>query len=288
MTCREFKHSASSLTMWELTRARDERILSHAEECGPCGAWLQQQRTLAASMQALQASTAGQEAGPNVERALLQAFRQATPTNAAVPALSSTAEFAVTGTRTAKVEAGERNQPLRPIAMPRSTPVALRLSRFFEIGAYAAVAAAILVGTFLGVRLLQDRHPAAPMQSHNLPAKVEPVAHRAAADPAQNPVPKTIAETPIVTGEVQPVTLSRKRLQTAPAPESASTSANSNAQDLTEATYTPLMLCDPLSCAAETQVVRVELPANGQSSQPQMADLVVGYDGVVRAVRMVN
>jgi hypothetical protein len=36
--------------------------------------------------------------------------------------------------------------------------------------------------------------------------------------------------------------------------------------------------------------VRVELPAtaSGQGSQPQMADLVVGYDGVVRAVRMVQ
>ena len=166
--------------MWELTRARDERILSHAEECGPCGAWLQQQRTLAASMQTLQASTAGREAGPDVERALLQAFRQAAPTNAAVPALSGSAEFAVAGTRAAKVEARERNQPLRPIVMPRSTPIALRLSRFFEIGAYAAVAAAILVGTFLGVRLLQDRHPMAPMQSQNVPANVEPVAHQVA------------------------------------------------------------------------------------------------------------
>jgi len=34
----------------------------------------------------------------------------------------------------------------------------------------------------------------------------------------------------------------------------------------------------------------MELPGNGagQNSQPPVADLVVGYDGVVRAVRIVN
>jgi hypothetical protein len=54
--------------------------------------------------------------------------------------------------------------------------------------------------------------------------------------------------------------------------------------------YVPLMFCDPLSCAADAQVVRMELPPNpaSQTSQPQLADVVVGYDGVVRAVRMVN
>ena len=56
-----------------------------------------------------------------------------------------------------------------------------------------------------------------------------------------------------------------------------------------EAGYVPLMFCDPLSCSAETQVVRMELPPPvGLDSQPQLADVVVGYDGVVRAVRMVN
>ena len=191
------------------------------------------------------------------------------PNNVAVPALSSTAEFAVAETRAAKVEARERNQPLRPIVMPRSTPVALRLSRFFEIGAYAAVAAAILVGTFLGVRLLQDRHPVAPMQSQIVPANVEPVAHQVV--PTPTPVPKTIAKAPIGSREVQPVTLSRKRLHASSAPETVASGDDS--QELAEATYTPLMFCDALSCAAETQVVRVELPASGQSSQPQMADL---------------
>ena len=51
------------------------------------------------------------------------------------------------------------------------------------------------------------------------------------------------------------------------------------------------MFCDPLSCSSDAQVVRMELPAagaNDRDAQPQVADVVVGYDGVVRAMRIVN
>ena len=33
MTCREFKHSAASLTLWELTRGEDDEVLEHPEQC---------------------------------------------------------------------------------------------------------------------------------------------------------------------------------------------------------------------------------------------------------------
>ena len=78
MTCREFEHRATSLTLWELSQAQDQQILDHAGECQKCAAWLQQQRMLAATMQTLQARTADCAAGPDVERALLRAFRQGT------------------------------------------------------------------------------------------------------------------------------------------------------------------------------------------------------------------
>ncbi len=52
--------------------------------------------------------------------------------------------------------------------------------------------------------------------------------------------------------------------------------------------YVALMFCDPLSCSSDSQVVRMELPAASQDAQPQIADVVVGYDGLVRAVRIVN
>jgi hypothetical protein len=68
------------------------------------------------------------------------------------------------------------------------------------------------------------------------------------------------------------------------------TVAAEEAQSDADSEYVALMFCDPLSCSSDSQVVRMELPANGagQNSQPAVADLVVGYDGVVRAVRIVN
>ena len=161
--------------------------------------------------------------------------------------------------------------------------MALRLSRFFEVGAYVAMAAALLVGVFLGVRLLQHSSNAARVQSQIVPASVEPVVQK----------PAAIAQKALASDEhPQPVTLARKRCSRcarARVQHVVAQVTNDDSQSLADAGYTALMFCDPLSCAAETQVVRVELPAaGGQSSQPQMADLVVGYDGVVRAVRMVN
>lgn len=266
MTCREFKHDAASLHLWELARTGDAEILGHADQCEACGSWLQKQRKLAVSMQTLQARTAGLEAGPDVERALLRVFRQDT---------LQSADHALSGVK-------ERSGSYRPAVTPLSTPMALRLSRFFEVGAYVALAAALLVGVFLSIRLLQHHSSPSAVESQNVPAGVEPVANQA------TPAPRVIAEAPVARREVRPVTVARRRVHTSAVPENSVSSAVDDSQELAEAAYTPLMFCDPLSCAAETQVVRVELPPSGDSSQPQMADLVVGYDGVVRAVRMVN
>ena len=50
------------------------------------------------------------------------------------------------------------------------------------------------------------------------------------------------------------------------------------------------MLCDPLSCSGDEQVVRMELPATAAdgSAGTQMADVIVGDDGLVRAIRIVK
>ena len=268
MTCREFKHEADSLTLSELSQASREQLASHAQGCEDCGAWLQQQRTLAASMQALQSRTAGLEAGADVERALLQAYRQAAPQRAGV----------------APREARERSESSPRAATLASTPVAMRLSRLFEIGAYVAVAAAILVALFLGLRLLEDRSHPRPVQSQVAPEE---------SGPARGKQVASAREVPSAPAVKQPsVTMASRKKAARPVHRQVLMETNTSATETgeIEPAYTALMFCDPLSCAAETQVVRVELPpsSTSQSSQPQMADLVVGYDGVVRAVRLVN
>ena len=274
MTCREFKHTAASLTLWELTRSQDREITGHAEACPSCGTWLQKQRSLAASMRTLQTKTAGLEAGPSVEQALLRAFRQAPRAEAVI--------------RPAGVK--ERFGP-RPVAALRSTPVAIsaiKLSRLFEIGAYAAVAAAIVIGVFLGARLMRDRQATGPAPTQTASAGAAPVTHQPA----------------VVGGETSAVEAGTHSSSSSPARHAsgnvrrttvnsgekgdAATAADSS-QTSSDAEYMALMICDPLSCSTDSQVVRMELPAaSGQDAAPQVADVVVGYDGVVRAVRIVN
>ena len=255
MTCREFKHIAASLTLWELSRPGDQQILNHAEECPKCGAWLDRQHMLAASMQTLQARTAGRQAGPQVERALLRMFRQA------------------------PFEATHR------VAAHRSAPIAFRLSRFFEVGAYVAVAAAIVVGLFLGVRLLEEHSMKGPVQTQSRPAPAQ-----------QTPAAVNVTPTEIAPPTHQEPVLSAKRHVASRSAATSRTAKASNADAGVSQTddpgYVALMFCDPLICSTDAQVIRMELPVTGatgdREAPTQLADVVVGYDGVVRAMRIVN
>ena len=255
MTCREFEHRAASLSLRELSQVRDEQALDHVDQCEKCAAWLQQQRMLAASMQTLQARTAACEAGLSVERALLRGFRQRTYT------------------------------PEPPVTAHCFTPIAMRLSRFFEAGAYVAVAAAIVIGLFLAVRLWEHRAMNGP--TNNAVTQPAPSLTGVVAEAPKAGVPQQPAAVPGARNPVRP----RRPVPTAP--------SRLNPQDASQATlagdYVALMFCDPLSCSSDAQVVRMELPnpasaeAGGESeAQMRIADVVVGYDGVVRAVRIVN
>ncbi len=255
MTCREFKHAAASLTLWELARSDDQDLLHHAGECVKCAVWLHEQQMLAAGMQALQTRTAGCEAGTHVEKALLRRFRE------------------------------ETFEQTPSVATLRATPIAFRLSRFFEEGAYAAVAAAIAVGLFLGVRLLERRAPKVTGQTS--PAVTAPV-QRAQASSAsvQQQVAPTMRERPEM-----PV---KREAAAHPVFQGGRTrhfSAAAASPTTDDSDYVALMFCDPLICSTDAQVVRMELPvagANDPNAETHVADVVVGDDGLVRAVRIVN
>jgi hypothetical protein len=170
-----------------------------------------------------------------------------------------------------------------------SAPTAFRLSHFFEIGAYVAVAAAIIVSVFLGVRLLQHSSRTVPAQSGITPVSTRPLMQKPAVA-AQGDSSKLASG--VTNKHVASATQSQSqrsdsaRLATA----TVQTVAAEEPQGDVDSDYVALMFCDPLSCSSDSQVVRMELPANGaeQNSQPPVADLVVGYDGVVRAVRIAN
>lgn len=303
MTCRDFRHYVASFSLPELAptqmQIEDPQIVGHVQACPACESWFEAQRTLHASLHTLRARTSGREAGPDVERALLQVFRQGIPAGRASLAA---AQSAVVGTEPTSSGVTETWKMWRPQseAAPRSTPFALRLSRWFEFGAYAAVAAAIAIAIFLGIHLLQHGSNAKPMESKSAPERSVPV--------IQQPIvvasgPETtradIGDSHTLRPGLRAAPISHRGVarksslaQTVPASQGSAAVADDSQSDADAgAGYTALMFCDPLSCASETQVVRMELPESadaGQGVQPRIADVVVGYDGVVRAVRFEN
>ncbi len=262
MTCHEFINVAESLTPAQLLlmQTEDEAMVSHGRECAACGRWLAAQGVLSSALQTLRLQTARREAGPKVEQAVLQAFR------------------------------ARGFGPAAAVAPERAASAAWKLSRFFEIGAYAAVAAALVVGVLLEARMWSDRQ--------TTPVAVQ--APAAAASPQANSVRDNVAGGNVV-GEVKPTEVAQ-----APATKAKTQATKLNARQpqagVEQAAaaspdrqgFVPLMFCDPLICSGDEQVIRMELPGNGAGSadgnggQPVIADVVIGDDGLVRAMRIVN
>jgi len=262
MTCREFIETAESLTPLQLRllETKDEQMSAHARECGGCGKWMESQRLLGNALQVLRAHTAQSEASPKVELAVLEAFR--------------TQGF----------------EGVAAVAPDRAAPAVWKLSRFFEVGAYAAVAAALIIGIFLGARMWRDK-PApqaqAQVQESPLPQVVDPrAATGAGVTESSGSASAEVASKPVSASAIKGAVPAARRSQPVVA-QAATTNVDRQG-------FVALMFCDPLICSGEEQVIRMELPANalasadGNGSQPVIADVVVGDDGLVRAMRIVN
>lgn len=261
MTCREFMDAAELLTPSQLLRlpAEEQPLSAHASECGSCREWLESHRALGNAFHALSSETAEQQAGPQVEQTVLRAFR---------------------------------NHDFAPpvVVMPqRATASLWTLSRVFEYGAYAAVAAALIVGVFLGVRVLRDSQSKATPVEATVTAPQSQGASSSALESksglAEQPASAATAKVAGSAGGETPVVAVKR---TVPVRVETETSTSESAE------YVPLMLCDPLICSGDEQVIRMELPASGSASadggsgQTVLADVVIGEDGLVRGMRIVN
>lgn len=259
MTCRDFMDAAELLTPSQLLRlpTEEQPLSAHANECRSCREWMDSHRVLGNAFSALSSDTGEQQAGPEVERALIQFFRQQ--------------EFGA-----------------QVVVMPKPAAASLwTLSRIFEYGAYAAVAAALAVGVFLGVRVLRDQQskPATVQATVTAPQTSSPITGTTDAKSRSTEHPAVgVAEKEAREVATQNPAVAVKR--TSP----AATKAEANTSET--AGYVPLMLCDPLICSGDEQVIRMELPAgsasDGSAGQPVLADVVIGEDGLVRRMRIVN
>jgi len=213
MSCEDFEDDVVDLARGEeLGDAERAETLAHAEECLRCAARLDDERAVTSGLRAFAARTAGAEAPPRIEAALLRALRDP---------------------RTVERGGATPASPLRAVVLLR-------------LAAAAAILAAIVV---------------VPPRAGSSP---EPAA------------PTALAPATVAGGEAAAV---------GAAGENADFVALSYGEDLGE--------------LDSVQVVRVELPrtalaalgwAGSDSAQtgPVRAEVIVGHDGVARAIRFVD
>ena len=170
------------------------------------------------------------------------------------------------------VDLAQKNQALQPSPsvkrslleeldslQPSPTPRRMRII-------YYAIAGAAII--CLVVALLSARRP-------------HPVAPTIANTPAVKPAP-IVPETTPTTAPLTPTVVARHE-----APARRRLSATAPNTD-----FYPVVMCDSVTCAGPALTVRVQLPrsplATRGSNTPVMADLLVGEDGLVRGVRLLQ
>ena len=281
MNCLEFESQLEVLARGALADARTRAAAeAHAESCAACAARLADERALSAGMRALAAGMKGTEAPAGVETALLAAFR--------ARAASAPVEESSDAAATTNVVPLSGHAPARRWSWAKTVAVA-------SLAAAASLALFVLAQP--GLR------PQAPPQS----AMIEP-------PPNSNggPVPPAVAlgdseavvegvgpePTPEVTRYRAPrpratnVSYSQRASRSAPA-------ADARAQEVATE-FIPLVQAGPYTQSEEGHLVRVEMPrsalasfglpvnAEAAAGGRVKADVLMGQDGIARAIRFVR
>lgn len=250
MKCGDFEKLIPQLAGRGLIEAgKQAAALRHVETCASCAAKLADERVLLSGVRAVRAELANEVAPAHLEQTLLHAFRER------VAALPTTV-------------AGSRPEASVLVSLPQRSKVRVNWK-------VAAIAAVILLATSVGaiVFVRSFREEEAPPQQVEIP---QPVPNSAAPTEKPNDESDQVAQAPTP----------RRRAKPRP-----------HVETVTE--YFPLIAGDDLDLLEFDQVVRVELtpaalrevglPASyATEGDFVMADLVLGRDGIARAIRFVR
>ncbi len=251
MKCKDFEKLVPRLTHNQLLDAGTrEQGVAHKEGCAPCAQRLAEEQFLLAGVCAVVAEISREEAPASVEAALLAAFRKQ---------------------KTASISASGLTLPVK------TSPRAPHWKR-------AAIAAGIFILFSLGIFFWQQ----ARALNQRSGEQVKTSAPTLAPEPLP-PAPQAVVENRAVTSQAatrpQP-----KRLRPQPF-------ANRKSEVLTE--FFPLMEGEELDGLENGQIVRVELSGAAllevglpvdvaMANESVKADVVLGHDGLARAIRFVR
>jgi len=257
MNCQDFEKLALAFARNSLLdTATREQGLIHLEGCERCAARLTEERALLARVRSVAAELAGEDPPARVETALLAAFR---------------AQTAATTSSTV-------------ISMPsRPTPSG---ARHWSSWKFAAVAAGILILISIMAIFWGSASSFKPQQEK------QAVGHtRVSAPPT--PAPKQVESS---VGHNQVAVEQIKKL---PNRVSRRESVDSSDESEVVTEFFPLREGEDLTELESLQLVRVELPGSALSevglpvdpetaTEPVKADVVLGQDGLARAIRFVR
>ena len=251
MNCSEFQHVSHELARDQVEGRDKIEALTHAGECPRCAEYLEQERRLTLKLGFLSRALSSQEAPERLESALLTAFREHaahTDGNGSVP-----------------LHAGPRLWARQ---------------KFWGWGATAAALAAV-IALAVGVHSRRNSQTEPSTASVVTPAtSTQGSASSAAMAEREDHLPA-----------IQAV---RHRHDVSPHLRSVRSEGTTVADN---SGFVPLIYCDELNCATPGEIVRVEIPASSlpmmglvsdNRSGPVRADVVVGEDGIARAIRLVD
>jgi len=249
MFCRDFEKIAGDLAAGRLMEAgKRERALRHASECSACALWLNAERTVEAGLRALTEGAEEGKAPPHLKLALRAAF--------------------------------DRQVKAAPVPIP--APARSRnLTRW-------RLAAAALILFAVAVALLQGAAP--PNSKRDLSGGGSPAPREQSPQRINEPDKQ---EQKIETNVAKVMSTNRHTRRP------ATTSDNVARNDETVTDYIPLTYLADATAVESGTVLRVELPPSAliavglpapveRSDSRVKADVVVGDDGVARAVRFVR
>jgi hypothetical protein len=253
MNCSDFQRTVSLVAGDRLIEAGARlAALRHAEACAACTARLNEERALISGMRTVRAEIASEQAPVHLETVLLKAFREHAKRAEIIP---------IAHERPAAVSLGGRGRP--------------RSQRSGAHWRVAAIAASILLLTSIG---------AAVFVRSILPGEISITSIAPVLAPDSHTPPLTAWEPSDQTTEVQTRRHVRRH-------------GTQRTEAVTE--YFPLIAGDDVELDEFAQVVRVELSASAlrdvglslssaAAGESVKADVVLGHDGIARAIRFVR
>ena len=284
MNCLEFESRREILARGTLADARTRAAAeAHAESCGPCAARLADERSLSAGLRALAAGMKRAEAPARAEAALVAAFRA----RAAAISVEVSSEAAAAS----NVVAMSGHAPSRRWSWAKTIAVA-------SLAAAASLALFVLVSP--------DAQPpsAAPQRAILVPPPDSNSSGPPAPATAQNATIDDEAPMPppeMVKDKItRPAYPSRTRASNLSSGRQARPllAADTRAEEVAT-DFIPLVQAGPYTQSEEGHLVRVELPrsalasfglpVNAEAADGRVkADVLMGQDGIARAIRFVR